>query len=57
MTELTGQDRALILPILLAVITATIVSRSIEPRSIYDARLTDAEVVSRIRSRDAPGHS
>jgi H+/Cl- antiporter ClcA len=57
MTELTGQDRALILPILLAVITATVVSRSIEPRSIYDARLTDAEVVSRIRSRDPQGHA
>jgi H+/Cl- antiporter ClcA len=57
MTELTGQDRALILPILLAVITATVVSRSIEPRSIYDARLTDAEVVSRIKSRDPQGHA
>ncbi len=57
MTELTGQDRALILPTLLAVITATIVSRSIEPRSIYDARLTDAEVASRLKSRDPQGHA
>lgn len=56
MTELTGQDRALILPILLAVIVATAVSRTIEPRSIYDARLTDAEVIDRVRSRDPPTH-
>lgn len=54
-TELTGQDRALILPILLAVITATVVSRTIEPRSIYDARLTDAEVIERIRTREPQG--
>ena len=53
MWELTGQDRALAVPILLAVITATLVSRTIEPRSIYDARLTDAEVATRLAQRDA----
>ncbi len=57
MTELTGQDRALIVPILLAVITATAVSRTIEPRSIYDARLTDAEVVARIKTREPQARS
>jgi CIC family chloride channel protein len=56
MTELTGQDRALIVPIVLAVIAATAVSRSIEPRSIYDARLSDAEVAARLKSRDPPPH-
>ncbi len=57
MTELTGQDRALIVPILLAVVTATAVSRTIEPRSIYDARLTDAEVVARIKTREPQARS
>jgi len=49
--ELTGRDRSFIVPMLLAVATATLVSRSIEPRSIYDARLTDAEVEARLKSR------
>ena len=55
MMELTGQDRALIVPLLLAVITATAVARTIEPRSVYDARLNDAEVLARIKSRELPG--
>jgi H+/Cl- antiporter ClcA len=49
MMELTGRDRSFIVPVLLAVATATLVSRSIEPRSIYDARLTDEQV--RVRRR------
>jgi chloride channel protein, CIC family len=36
--ELTGQDRSFSLPVLLGVITATLVSRTIDRRSIYDAR-------------------
>ncbi len=52
MMELTGYARAAMLPILLVVATATLVARTIEPRSIYDARLTDAEVLERQRSRD-----
>ena len=52
MMELTGQDRSFILPLLLAVGCATIVSRSIEPRSVYDARLTDEEFEERQRLRD-----
>lgn len=47
MIELTGRDRSFILPLLLAVGTATLVARTIELRSIYDARLTDKEVEAR----------
>jgi len=50
--ELTGQDRSFIAPLLLAVVIATWVSRLIEPRSIYDARLTDAEIMQRQRLRE-----
>lgn len=52
MMELTGRDRSIIVPLLLAVATATLVSRSIEPRSVYDARLTDSEVAERLASRE-----
>jgi CIC family chloride channel protein len=52
--ELTGRDRSFILPLLVAVGTATLVSRTIEPRSIYDARLSDEEVEARRRVRDQP---
>ena len=54
MMELTGRDRSFILPLLLAVGTATLVARSIETRSIYDARLTDEEVEARRKLRDRP---
>jgi H+/Cl- antiporter ClcA len=54
MMELTGRDRSFILPLLLAVGTATLVARSIESRSIYDARLTDEEVEVRRKSPEAP---
>ena len=50
--ELTGQDRSFIAPLLLAVIIATLVSRMIEPRSIYDARLTDEQIAQRQRLRE-----
>lgn len=50
--ELTGRDRSLIVPLLLAVSTATLVARTIEPRSIYDARLTDEQVAERQRLRE-----
>lgn len=52
MMELTGRDRSFIVPLLLAVATATLVARTIEPRSIYDARLTDEEVEARQQSRE-----
>ena len=53
MMELTGRDRSFILPLLLAVGTATLVARSIEPRSIYDARLTEDEIAARQRLRES----
>jgi len=54
MMELTGRDRSFIVPLLLAVGTATLVARTIEPRSIYDARLTDEEVEARRKLRELP---
>ena len=54
MMELTGRDGSFIVPLLLAVGTATLVARTIEPRSIYDARLTDAEVAERQKARELP---
>ena len=42
----------LVLPLLLAVVIATLVSRIIEPRSIYDARLTDEEIAQRQKLRE-----
>jgi H+/Cl- antiporter ClcA len=54
MMELTGRDRSFIVPLLLAVATATLVARTIEPRSIYDARLTDEEVEARQKARELP---
>jgi H+/Cl- antiporter ClcA len=53
MMELTGRDRSFILPLILAAGTATLVARSIEPRSIYDARLTSEEIEARQKLRDA----
>ncbi len=52
--ELTGRDRSFIVPLILAVGTATLVARSIERRSIYDARLTDEQVEARRQSPDSP---
>jgi H+/Cl- antiporter ClcA len=54
MMELTGRDRSFILPLLLVVRIATVVARSVEPRSIYDARLTDEEIEKRQQLRDSP---
>jgi CIC family chloride channel protein len=50
--ELTGHARSFIVPLLLVVATATLVARTIEARSIYDARLSDAEVSERQKRRD-----
>ena len=52
MMELTGQDRSFILPLLVGVVTATLVSRSIDPRSIYDAQLSDVQLAERLRLRE-----
>ena len=51
--ELTGRDRSFILPLLLTASIATLVARSIEPRSLYDARLTDEEIEARQKLREA----
>jgi len=37
---------------LIAIVVATATARSIEKRSIYEARLTDAEVAERLRARE-----
>jgi len=42
--ELTGRDRSFVLPLLLVVVTATLVARTLDPRSIYDARFTKREI-------------
>lgn len=54
MMELTGRDRSFIAPMILVVAIATLVSRTIEPRSIYDARLTDEEIAERQKARELP---
>ena len=54
--ELTGRDRSFIVPLLLAVAAATLVARTLEPRSIYEARLTEEQVEARRRAREvSPG--
>jgi chloride channel protein, CIC family len=53
MVELTGHARAFIVPLLLVVTIATLVARTIEQRSIYDARLSDAEVLERQQQRES----
>ncbi len=52
--EMTGHDRSFIVPVILGVVTATLTARTIEPRSIYDAKLSDAEVKERLRKREPP---
>ena len=54
MMELTARDRSFIAPMILAVATATLVARTIKPRSIYDARLTDEEIAARQKARELP---
>ena len=54
MIELTGRDRSFILPMLLVVGIATLTARSVDARSIYDARLTDEEIEQRQKQRDLP---
>jgi H+/Cl- antiporter ClcA len=51
MIEFTGHPRSFIVPLLITVSIATLVSRLIEPRSIYDARLTDEQVAARLAAR------
>ncbi len=51
MMEFTGYGRTFVAPLLIAVSCATLVSRWIEPRSIYDARLSDEQIAARIAAR------
>jgi H+/Cl- antiporter ClcA len=51
MLELTGRDRSFILPMVLAVVGATVTARTLDVRSIYDARFTDREMESVQRAR------
>jgi H+/Cl- antiporter ClcA len=44
MMELTGRDRSFVLPLLVMVVTATVVARTLDSRSIYDARFTSREI-------------
>ena len=44
MIELTAHDRSFILPLIVIVVTATVVARTLDGRSIYDARFTKHEV-------------
>lgn len=56
MMELTGHDRSFVVPLLVAVATATLVARTIDTRSIYDARLTDEELAQRQKLREPSSH-
>jgi H+/Cl- antiporter ClcA len=49
--ELTGHCRSFAAPLLLAVTSATLFARLIEPRSIYDAKLDDKQLAARIAAR------
>jgi H+/Cl- antiporter ClcA len=49
--ELTGRDRSFILPLLIAVVTATVVARTLDARSIYDARFSEGEVRKMLEDR------
>ncbi len=51
--ELTGRDRSFILPLILISGISTLIARSVEHRSIYDARLSDEQIEIRQRVRDA----
>jgi H+/Cl- antiporter ClcA len=50
--ELTGRDRSFILPLILIAGISTLISRSIEQRSIYDARLSDEQIALRQKMRE-----
>jgi H+/Cl- antiporter ClcA len=50
--ELTGRDRSFILPMLIAVVTATVVARTLDEHSIYDARFTDRQMQLMQKARE-----
>jgi CIC family chloride channel protein len=57
MMELTGQARQFALPMLVAIVVATATARTIEMRSIYEARLSDEEVAHRLAARGSSGET
>lgn len=52
MMELTDRDRSFILPLILIAAFSTLIARSIEHRSIYDARLSDEQIAQRQKMRE-----
>lgn len=50
--ELTGRDRSFILPLILIAALSTLIARSIEHRSIYEARLSDEQIAERQKMRE-----
>ena len=50
--ELTGRDRSFIFPLILIAGLSTLIARSIDHRSIYDARLSDEQVALRQKLRE-----
>lgn len=50
--ELTGRDRSFLLPLILVAAISTLISRSIDHRSIYDARLSDEQIAQRQQMRE-----
>lgn len=53
--ELTGRDRSFILPMIIAVVLATVIARSLDARSIYDARFSDREMSDLVLARKSVG--
>ncbi|HLW23827.1 MAG TPA: chloride channel protein [Steroidobacteraceae bacterium] len=51
MLELTGRDRSFILPMVLAVVGATVIARTLDERSIYDVRFSDRQMQTLQRAR------
>jgi H+/Cl- antiporter ClcA len=51
MLELTGRDRSFILPLVLAVVGATVIARTLDERSIYDVRFSDRQMETLQRAR------
>lgn len=49
--ELTGRDRSFVLPLLIVVVTATVISRTLDSRSVYDVRFSDQEVKQQLQER------
>jgi H+/Cl- antiporter ClcA len=52
--ELTGHDRSFILPMLVAVVTAAVTARTLDRRSIYDARFSTQQIDKQDRDRRPP---